>query len=139
MSDTSEQGGCLCGAVRYTLDRSTVAGASHCHCRDCQRCTGSGYATFVFAPDAGFEVPEAGVSSFAVSGESGGSVERFFCSSCGSQLFSRVSVMPGFNFVKAGTLDDASWVEPSSSYWGTSAQPWAAPPAGLTVHDQNPG
>ncbi|MGH0031913.1 MAG: GFA family protein [Myxococcota bacterium] len=142
MSDTKTSaaaGGCLCGAVRYTLDRSAVLGAAHCHCRDCQRCTGSGFATFVFAPDAAFDVPAQGLSSFAVKGESGGTVERFFCGTCGSQLFSRVAVMPGVNFVKAGSLDDAGWVEPGASYWGASAWPWAPPCAGLTVHEHNPG
>lgn len=139
MADSIERGGCLCGAVRYTLDRAAVAGASHCHCRDCQRCTGSGFATFVFAPQGSFTLESGKPASFAVKGESGGDVERFFCRDCGSQLYSEVSVMPGFRFVKAGSLDDASWVEPTSSYWGISAQPWAKPLAGLTLHDRNPG
>lgn len=38
MSEGSNQepGGCTCGAIRFTIDRDTVAGQSHCHCRDCQ-------------------------------------------------------------------------------------------------------
>ena len=41
-------GGCLCGAVRYTAEADT-AGAGVCHCRDCQKFTGSAFATVVMA------------------------------------------------------------------------------------------
>jgi hypothetical protein len=74
--------------------------ANHCHCRDCQRCTGSGFATFVVVPEAAFEL-SGEPRGFTVTGESGGSVTRSFCPSCGSQLYSQVTIMPGFFFVKA--------------------------------------
>lgn len=135
----SDEGGCLCGGVRFDLERTAAIMASHCHCRDCQRSTGSGQATFVAVPDAGFEVGSGDLGSFAVTGESGGSVERFFCKTCGSQVYSRVSIMPGINFVKAGSLDDSSWVEPGAAYWSSSAQPWAPVAAGVQIHEHNPG
>ncbi len=138
MSDATETGACLCGEVKFSLDRSKVLMASHCHCRDCQRATGSGFATFVAVPDATFEISSGDVGEFSVKGESGGEVTRFFCRNCGTPLFSRVAAMAGFSFVKAGILDDASWVEPSSSYWGDTAQPWAPANTAIPVHARNP-
>lgn len=131
------EGGCLCGAVRFRLDRGGVVGSSHCHCRDCQRATGSAFATFCFVPDAAFDLQQGKPRSFTVTGTSGGEVTRSFCGDCGSQLYSVVAAMPGFFFVKAGALDDASWMVPSADYWGSSAQPWCTPLTEV-VHPQNP-
>lgn len=133
----NESGGCLCGAVRFHFDRGAVLGASHCHCRDCQRATGSAFATFCVVPEAAFTLERGQPRAYSVKGESGGDVNRSFCAECGSQLYSTVAVMPGFFFVKAGVLDDASWVEPTSAYWGSSAQPWAGPLTDV-VHERNP-
>jgi len=140
MSDAArDEGGCLCGAVRYSLDRDTVATANHCHCRDCQRSTGGGFVTFVALPESGFELASGDLGAYTVTGDSGGTVTRSFCRACGSALYSQVSVMPGFYFVKAGSLDDASWVKPASSYWVSTAQPWAPAAEGLQGHARNPG
>jgi hypothetical protein len=35
-----QQGGCLCGAIRYQLT-ATPFSADFCHCRQCQKSTGS--------------------------------------------------------------------------------------------------
>ncbi len=136
--EQSVQGGCLCGAVRFHFDRAAVVGSNHCHCRDCQRATGSAFATFCMVPDAAFELERGQPRGFTVKGESGGDVTRSFCGDCGSQLYSNVAVMPGFMFVKSGALDDASWMEPASDFWGSSAQPWCSPLT-QTVHPRNPG
>jgi len=37
------KGGCLCGAVRYTAQADPTS-ATVCHCRDCQKFTGSAFA-----------------------------------------------------------------------------------------------
>jgi hypothetical protein len=42
-------GGCLCGAVRYTAE-AEAASATVCHCRDCQKFTGSVFAALVMVP-----------------------------------------------------------------------------------------
>ena len=36
------EGGCSCGAIRYKLTESPLI-VHACHCRDCQRVTGSGF------------------------------------------------------------------------------------------------
>ncbi len=139
MSEQSEvTGGCACGDVRFRFDRSASPSAHHCHCRDCQRATGSAFATFCIVPGPAFEL-EGEPKTWRVAGESGGGVERSFCGTCGSQLFSQVEVMPGVYFVKTGAMDDASWVDPASSFWSVSAQPWCPVNPDIPSHERNPG
>ena len=33
--------------------------------------------------------------------------------------------MSHINFIKAGSLDDSSWIEINSSFWNSSEQPWS--------------
>jgi hypothetical protein len=51
--------------------------------------------------------------------------ERRFCSACGSAIFSTIESMPGLAFLKAGTIEDTSWIEPTVEIWTGSAQQWA--------------
>ena len=141
MGDSAEwqSGGCLCGNIRYAINRAGVVGQAHCQCRDCQRATGSAFATFCFVPDIGFRADRGEAKSFSVTGSSGGDVVRFFCADCGSPLYSEVATMPGVKFVKAGSLDDASWMQPQAVFWCDTAQPWAAMPDGISEHARSPG
>ena len=131
-------GGCCCGAVRYAIDRGAIAGQAHCACTDCKRATGSAFATFCFVPEPAFRAEQGEPKGFTVQGSSGGDVTRYFCPDCGAQLYSEVAVMPGVRFVKAGSLDDASWMSPEAAFWCDSLDTWAAFPEGVTRHAMNP-
>ena len=48
-------GGCLCGRVRYTA-AGEPAFSGICHCRNCQRCTGSAFETVIAFPTASVSV-----------------------------------------------------------------------------------
>jgi hypothetical protein len=56
--------------------------------------------------------------------DSGAEVARQFCSNCGSPIASLPDAMPDAAIIKAGTLDDRSWLEPQVQVWCDSAQPW---------------
>jgi hypothetical protein len=118
-------GRCLCGSVTYSADAEPVVQAV-CHCTDCQRQTGNPFSVIVGVPRAAFNVEGNTLASFATTGEDHGEdTERNFCSACGSPVFSIASVMPEVTFIKAGSLDDASWLQPAVEVWTSSAQPWA--------------
>ena len=51
-----ETGRCQCGKVYYSFPRKKVISAHHCHCKDCQRITGSGKATIVFVSKKNIEI-----------------------------------------------------------------------------------
>ena len=132
-------GRCLCGSVTYTADAEPVVQAA-CHCTDCQRQTSSPFSVIVGVPADAFHVEGSTLASFATIGtDHGGETERNFCSACGSPVFSRAAVMPQMVFIKAGSLDDASWVAPAVEAWTSSAQPWSPRFEGAAQLERGPG
>ncbi len=118
-------GGCLCGGVRYSADAEPVV-QGVCHCTDCQRQTGSPFTVFVGVPSDAFTVEGDTLRSFTTIGEDHeGATERNFCSACGAPVFSTSALAPGVALIKAGSLDDASWLEPAMEFFMSSAQPWS--------------
>ena len=118
------EGGCLCGLVRYNFDKDDVISSHHCHCKDCQKSTGSGKATIVFIPSSSVVI-KGEIKFFSVTGKDGGHVNRGFCHECGSPLISFVEEMKEIKFIKAGSLDDSSWIKVKSSFWNTTAENWS--------------
>jgi hypothetical protein len=134
---TPMTGGCLCGAVRYEVTAEPAMQAV-CHCSHCQKQAGSAFSMIVGVPGAAVTVTKGATTSYMDSGESGKAVERQFCGTCGSPLFSLVEAMPGMTFIKAGTLDDTGFFKPAVHVWTRSKQDWVdtgAVPAFAT----NPG
>jgi hypothetical protein len=111
--------------VTYSADAEPVAQAV-CHCTDCQRQTGNPFSVIVGVPRAALEVEGTTLASFATIGDDhGGETRRHFCSACGSPVFSIAAAVPELAFIKAGSLDDGSWLEPAVEVWTRSAQPWS--------------
>ena len=129
-------GGCLCGAIRYECTAEPV-GAGHCYCRDCQKSAGSGHASTLFVPNAALTV-SGEVKYYEKQADSGRAVRRGFCPSCGSQLFSRAAVLPDFVGIRAGSLDDPSWVKLTMAIYTSSAQPWDVIAQDLAVFPEMP-
>lgn len=130
-------GGCLCGGFNYQFPRAAVISAMHCHCKDCQKTTGSGKATIILVPKSSLTY-QGELKTFTVQGTEGAHVTRGFCPTCGSQLISFVEEMPTLYLVKAGTLDDSRWLTVAASCWSSSAEPWSPADDNLPVFDKNP-
>jgi hypothetical protein len=130
-------GSCLCGNVQYSTLAAPLMTAV-CHCSDCQKQTGSAFSVNVLVPTEGFEVAGRSLSSFSSNGSSGLPVRRFFCSTCGSALYSAVTTMPGLFVIKAGTLSDPTVLKPALHLWCASAQPWVEIDRSLTCYEQAP-
>jgi len=131
------QGGCLCGAVRYTSDAEPALTAI-CHCDHCQKTSGSAFSVNVGVPVAGLRVSGAALATFEDLGESGQPVHRRFCGKCGSSLFTDADAFAGISFIKGGSLDDRSWLQPRLHIWCGSAQPWVSIAADATKFPKNP-
>jgi hypothetical protein len=117
-------GSCLCGKITYSCDAEPVATAV-CHCTDCQRQTGTSFSIIVGVPSDALHVEGDSLGSFTTVGtDTQQEVARKFCRECGSPIVSVADAMPGMSFIKAGTLDDTSWLEPQMHVWSDSAQPW---------------
>jgi hypothetical protein len=129
-------GGCACGAIRYRTDAEPIV-MLNCHCRDCQRATGGGYAAIVVVPKA--SVTLDGAPKFhKVVADSGNAVERAFCPSCGSPLAITLEKMPEIFGVLAGSLDDPARYQPKLEVFTASAQPWCAMADGTKKFPKGP-
>lgn len=132
-------GHCLCGNVTYTYD-GEVKSTAICHCTDCQRQTGTAASLVVGVEDDKLVVTGDALSTFVTIGEEHRTnTNRSFCSRCGSPVVSRIDAMPGLAFIKAGTLNDTSWITPAFEFWCRSAQPWVPPIPGATRFDRGFG
>jgi len=111
-------GGCQCGAVRYRLN-AIPTGASICHCRMCQKATGSPYGAYA---------PMAGEALVWTRGEpktfrSSEIAERGFCADCGTPLTYR-NVTSARISVTICSLDNPNSVAPAYQLDALNAVAW---------------
>jgi|ERR1039457_853549 hypothetical protein len=117
------KGGCLCGAVRYTVSAAPIV-TRVCWCRLCQYLgAGSGTVNVCFPTDA--ITIEGQLADFQSVADSGNKMRRRFCPVCGTQLFSEAEARPHLIFVRAGTLDDREVARPAATIWTDQAPTWA--------------
>jgi hypothetical protein len=134
-------GGCLCGAVRYELTRPPIL-AYTCHCTACQKLTGSAFssALLVQAEACGFNGGDT--RSFQRIADSGRTVTWWVCVECGTWICNEEkpgTAQPGTIFrLRAGTLDETSWLRPTVHFWTRSAQRWVLLPEGDTRFETQP-
>ena len=65
-------------------------------------------------------------------------INRGFCEKCGSGILSFAKELDRVIFIKAGTLDDSSWVSIDSNYFTESADDWNKPDDNIKSFNQNP-
>ncbi len=117
------QGGCNCGEVRYLVTRPPLA-AYICHCHLCQKRTVSAFSMSMVIPADGFELVAGNPLRKERIAAGGAKSISLVCASCYSRINTQREGSPTLN-VRAGTLDDTSWLRPVAQIWTSSAQPWA--------------
>ena len=132
-----QKGKCQCGEISYAFNTNKVISAHHCHCKDCQRTTGSGKATILFIAKKYVEM-NGELKFFESQGTSGNHVSRGFCPNCGSGVLSYQKELSHIVFIKAGTLDDSSWVKVDSNFFTDSANRWSEPDKSIKSFKGNP-
>jgi hypothetical protein len=116
-------GGCACGAVRYECTAEPLF-SLNCHCRDCQRETGSAFAPILAVPRSAFRLTQGSPKYFELTADSGQKTRRAFCAGCGSPLFGDPGSRPDLVMIRVGSLDDPSAFRLSRDVYTASAQPW---------------
>lgn len=130
------QGSCHCGNVRYSC-KSAPELTFFCHCSDCQRTTGSPFSVELMISSESIDV-QGELGTYTVLGDSGKEVHRRFCPRCGSGIYLECDADPGYVFLKAGTLDDSSWVKPDMHIYTAAKQPWVELGDDLPRHEAAP-
>ena len=133
---TGFTGGCLCGAVRYesTAD-ATITG--HCHCLDCRKTSGTGHGSHMGIPADALMVTGE-VKFFDAPTDSGNTVSRGFCPTCGSAIYSTNSMMPTMAFVRASSLDDPELFVPQFVVYTSRAASWDKMDPSLPAFEEMP-
>lgn len=114
-------GSCLCGSIRYRI-HGDIRGINYCHCRQCRKASGTAFATNGAVASEGFEIVSGReqLKSF----ESSPGKQRWFCSACGSPIYSQYASVPETVYVRIGTLDDPPNRAPDVHIFTASKAPW---------------
>lgn len=117
------EGGCICGAVRYTATAEPLT-VRTCWCRVCQYfAAGNGSVNLAFARDA---VSLSGeLRDFPLLAASGNHMHRRFCPQCGVHVTSEADERPQLLVLRAGTLDEPQGFRPLANIWVSEAPAWA--------------
>ncbi len=131
------KGHCACGNVSYQSAAEPVF-TGVCHCKDCQRHSGSAFNIVIGIPTATLSVT-GDLKTYTGKGDSGKSVFRKFCPDCGSTIMSEPEAFEGVSIIRVGTLDDTSWIKPAMQIYCDSMQPWVSLGGDMQSFPKMPG
>jgi hypothetical protein len=126
LSETLE-GGCSCGGVRYRL-MSPPMFVHCCHCRDCQRQTGSAFVLNAIIETDRITLLMGTPEPVSMPTDSGRPHDIYRCPECRIAVWSDYGRRPGLRFVRVGTLDDPAALEPDVHIYTRSKLPWIGLP-----------
>ena len=129
-------GGCQCGAVRYRVVAEPLT-LYACHCRECQRQSSSAFGLSMRLERGAMEVDWPSMAAHERDAGGPSAVTGHFCGRCGVRL---IHERPGEATLslKAGSLDDTSWLRPAGHIWTRSAQPWMVFEPGALLYEGQP-
>ncbi len=124
---------CSCAKLSLEVEGEPLR-LSMCHCRACQRRTGS-----VFGAQARFRTSDVTISGAARKyerrGDSGGRICFYFCPHCGSTLYYELESEAGVYAVPIGAFADPDFPAPEHSVYESHRHPWVAVPEGASRED----
>ena len=127
------EGGCDCRYIRYRLSSSPLV-VHCCHCRWCQRETGSTFALNAYIEAERVVHIGAEPELVATPSESGDGQDIARCPKCKIAVWSNYD-SPDFRFVRVGTLDSPDRLPPDVHIYTASKQPWLVLPQGIPVKE----
>ena len=116
-------GGCPCAAVRFAVNAMPLL-IFACHCTECQRWSGGAFGLSMPVRRDSFALTRGMAKPWRHTGASGFESTYSFCADCGGRIFGERADRPRIVTLRAGTLDDTSWVRPIAHICLESAQAW---------------
>jgi hypothetical protein len=134
MSETTLEGSCLCGAVKYEVT-GVPQRFFHCHCSRCRKATGTGHASNLFVQPGALRwlAGEEQVRAFKLP-----EAKRFtnsFCAVCGSRL-PRQPKDSDSVVIPCGSLDGDAPIKPQARIFSGSRASWSCAGDGLPVYPE---
>jgi hypothetical protein len=128
-------GGCACGRVRYRLGSLPMV-VHCCHCRDCQRQTGSAFVLNALIETDRITLLAGAPEPVAMPTDSGRPHDIHRCPVCHTAVWSDYGRRRNLRFVRVGTLDDPTTLPPHVHIYTRSRLPWVVLPAGKPAFDE---
>jgi hypothetical protein len=122
------EGGCDCGRIRYRMQTAPLI-VHCCHCRWCQRETGTAFALNALIEAERLIHLKAEPELIDTPSQSGRGQKIARCPDCRLALWSNYGgAGPFIRFVRVGTLDTPDALQPHIHIYTTSRQPWVTLP-----------
>ena len=130
------EGGCTCRKVRYRIT-ATPLFVHACHCRWCQRETGTAFALNALIEAHRVELLQGEVEVVNTPSNSGKGQKISRCPGCRIAVWSNYAgAGDAARFVRVGTLDDPDRFPPDIHIFTASKQPWVVLPPGTPAVEE---
>ncbi len=124
------EGACSCAAVHYRMSGKPLF-VHCCHCRWCQRETGSAFVINALIESDRLEVLKGRVEAVHIPSASGKGQDILRCPECQIAIWSHYAGLGDMiSFVRVGTLNDPDRLPPDIHIYTSSKQPWVILPEG---------
>jgi hypothetical protein len=130
-------GGCPCGAIRYQIASFPLL-VYTCNCTNCQTASGSAFALNMPVRARDFHILQGEPKGWHHLSPKGVPVTSRFCADCGGRIYGERAKRPEIVNLRAGTLDDTSWLVPAAHFFTRSAQAWVQPADNARCYETEP-
>ncbi len=120
-------GGCACGKLRYRM-RGGPMFVHCCHCKDCQRQTGTAFVLNALIETDRVDVLSGEPAAYTMPTDSGRPHTVFRCPDCGTAVWSEYGGLKALRFIRVGTLDEPQALPPDVHIYVRSKLPWITLP-----------
>jgi len=132
------EGGCACGYVRYKIESEPFI--THCcHCRYCQRQTGTAFALNALFDASQVHILSGTVDEIMTPSPSGRGQIIARCPKCEVAIWSNYfmgGITDSIRFIRVGTLDNPNKLPPDVHIYTASKQPWVNLPPNSLVFEE---
>jgi hypothetical protein len=122
---------CACGQLSLTAKGEPLR-ISVCHCKQCQRRTGSPFGQQARFPRERVEIRGEG-RRFERVADSGNRIAFNFCPECGSTVYYEMQVAPDVYGVPVGCFADPDFPAPRVSVYGEHRHHWVTLPGDIEL------
>jgi hypothetical protein len=114
-------GGCMCGGVRFRVDEPLL-GALYCHCKRCQRRSGSAFSMTALSAQGSFTITEGEDQVRRYHAEGGWT--KSFCPECGSHTHTSNPEDDTVVAIRLGCVDGDPEIRPMVHQFTAYAMPY---------------
>lgn len=110
-------GGCQCGALRYEIDADAPLDLYACHCRECQKQSGSAFGISAIFPLDAVRIVKGMPKIWTRPTDSGNTTDCAFCPDCGTRIMHTGTYDRSVTAIKGGSLDEPPDMAGAKHIW----------------------